>query len=196
MRKKEGNKERDILEAAITVFAKYGYHNAKVSQISKEALVSVGSIYVYYKSKEDILNKIFAFLWDKLYERAEEIIADETTSPNEKLNLFIDTFFERFVSMPELAIVYVNEQRHMELGKNLLPISYYKYLEIGEKIIDDGMKKKLYNPEVNVKIFRFFIIGGIRNLLEFWARNQDSLPLVELRKNVGLIIERGIRHNQ
>ncbi|MBA4310627.1 MAG: TetR family transcriptional regulator [Chlorobiaceae bacterium] len=192
MRKKEGNKERDILEAAIKVFAKYGYHESKVSQISKEAEVSVGSIYVYYKSKEDILNKIFSFLWDKLYEKAEKIIADETKSPIEKLNLFIDTFFERFVSMPELAIVYVNEQRHMEMGKNLLPLSYYKYLEIGEQIISEGMKKKLYNPEVNVKVFRFFIIGGIRNLLEFWAKNQIALPFTELRKNVGLIIERGI----
>ena len=58
MRVKEGNKREDIIKAAIKVFAKNGFHNAKISKIAEVANVAAGSVYLYFKSKEDILYQI------------------------------------------------------------------------------------------------------------------------------------------
>lgn len=66
MRRKEGNKEQDIITAAIEVFAEDGYHEAKISKIAELANVATGSVYLYFESKEDLLVKIFSNLWIKL----------------------------------------------------------------------------------------------------------------------------------
>jgi len=74
MRVKEGNKERDIIVAAVKIFASMGYHNAKISKIAETAGVATGSVYVYFKNKEDVLLKIFSDLWNKMYDELDEKI--------------------------------------------------------------------------------------------------------------------------
>ena len=59
VRKKEEDKRKRILEAAVKVFAREGFYNAKIGAVSQEAQVAHGTIYLYFKSKEDLLVSIF-----------------------------------------------------------------------------------------------------------------------------------------
>ena len=68
------DKRRRILDAAVSVFAQHGFYNAKVSQIAKEAGVADGTIYLYFKNKEDILIQVFIDAMDEILRRQEEAI--------------------------------------------------------------------------------------------------------------------------
>lgn len=193
MRVKEGNKEADIIEAAIEVFAKYGYHNSKISKIAETANVATGSVYVYYKNKEAILLKIFSDLWTKLYEELDKIKSNNMLSSIEKLDAMIDLIFDIFSEKPSLALVFVNEQNHLEQSNKTEFTDYYaKFLDQGEEIVRKGVREGLISNNIDITIFRHFIFGAIRHLVHCWARDPKIFSINKTRMNVKLFIKHGI----
>lgn len=193
MRVKEGNKEIDIIEAAVKVFAKYGYHNSKISKIAETANVATGSVYVYYKNKEDILLKIFSDLWIKLYDELDMIVSNTSLSSIEKLDAMIDLIFDMFAEKPSLALVFVNEQNHLEQSNKKGFTNYYeKFLDRGEEIIKKGINEGLISENIDLTIFRNFVFGAIRHLVHCWARDPQIFTINKTRMNVKLFIKHGI----
>lgn len=193
MRVKEGNKEIDIIEAAVEVFAKYGYHNSKISKIAETANVATGSVYVYYKNKEDILLKIFSDLWIKLYDELDMIVSNTSLSSIEKLDAMIDLIFDMFAEKPSLALVFVNEQNHLEQSNKKGFTNYYeKFLDRGEEIIKKGINEGLISENIDLTIFRNFVFGAIRHLVHCWARDPQIFTINKTRMNVKLFIKHGI----
>ena len=193
MRVKEGNKEIDIIEAAVKVFAKYGYHNSKISKIAETANVATGSVYVYYKNKEDILLKIFSDLWTKLYDELDLIVSNTSLSSIEKLDAMIDLIFDVFSEEPSLALVFVNEQNHLEQSNKKGFTNYYeKFLDRGEEIIKKGIDEGLISENIDLTIFRNFVFGAIRHLVHCWARDPKTFTINKTRMNVKLLIKHGI----
>lgn len=193
MRVKEGNKETDILEAAVEVFAKYGYHNSKISKIAETANVATGSVYVYYKNKEAILLRIFSDLWTKLYEELDAIKSNNMLSSTEKLDAMIDLIFDIFSEKPSLALVFVNEQNHLEQSNKQEFTDYYsKFLDQGEDIVKKGISEGVISKNIDITIFRHFVFGAIRHLVHCWARDPEKFSINKTRMNVKLFIKHGI----
>ncbi|MGQ9799550.1 MAG: TetR/AcrR family transcriptional regulator [Ignavibacterium sp.] len=193
MRRKEGNKEQDIITSAIEVFAVDGYHEAKISKIAELANVATGSVYLYFESKEDLLIKIFSDLWLKLISLVNTINQRDDLSSTEKLEGFIDTVFDIFTANSKLALLFVKEQPHFLQEKDTkLNILYNNFLEIGEKILDEGVNNNSFNKNLNKKITKNFIYGGIRHLLHLWALNPDEYPLNKVRQDIKYIVKKGI----
>ncbi|BDQ01441.1 TetR/AcrR family transcriptional regulator [Ignavibacterium sp.] len=193
MRRKEGNKEQDIIAAAIEVFAKEGYHEAKISEIAELANVATGSVYLYFESKEDLLVKIFSGLWIKLISLVKSIYDRDDLSSIEKLEGFIDTVFDVFTSNSKLALLFVKEQPHFLQDKNnKLNDLYNNFLEIGEKILDEGSKNNSFNKNLDKSITKNFVYGGVRHLLHLWALNPNEYPLNKVRQDIKYIVKKGI----
>ncbi|MBN2572480.1 MAG: TetR/AcrR family transcriptional regulator [Ignavibacteriales bacterium] len=193
MRHKEGNKEKDIIEAAIKCFAKKGYHHSKIIDIAKIANVAVGSIYVYYNNKEDILIKIFNNLWERLYFKITNIEKNSRLTPVEKIDTMIEDIFDAFIENPNLAIVFVNEQQYLlKLSSTLSNNFHKKYLDVGEIFIKEGIQQNIFSSEINSNIFRIFILGAIRNLLRYWADTPVKISLAKIKENVTYLIRNGI----
>lgn len=193
MRRKEGNKEQDIILAAIETFAKEGYHEAKISQIAELANVATGSVYLYFESKEDLLIKIFSDLWIKLISLVKSFYDRDDLTSIEKLDGFIDTVFDVFTANPKLALLFVKEQPHfLQNTNNKLNSLYNNFLEIGESILDEGVKSNTFNKNLNKSITKNFIYGGVRHLLHLWAINPDEYPLNKVRQDVKYIVKKGI----
>jgi TetR/AcrR family fatty acid metabolism transcriptional regulator len=194
MRVKEGNKEKDILEAAIKIFAKDGYHNSKISRIADEAKVAIGSVYIYFKNKEDILQKIFEDLWLRLYQELNTLSLNRNLSPAEKIDSMIDLVFDVFTENPDLAIVFVNEQNHLQRSEVIRFQTFYdKFLDLGESAIKQGISDNLFSDTFDIKVFRIFILGALRSLLSIWANNPKELPLNKIRQSVKYLIKNGIQ---
>lgn len=87
------SKKMDITKAAAKVFAREGYHNTKVQMIADELQVSVGTIYNYFKSKEEILQYIFQIEYERRLEFIEKV-EKQDISPLEKLRLFLENHFD------------------------------------------------------------------------------------------------------
>ncbi|MBW7872738.1 MAG: TetR/AcrR family transcriptional regulator [Ignavibacteria bacterium] len=194
MRVKTGNKEKDILEAAIRVFAKNGYHGAKMAKIAEESNVSIGTLYLYYVNKEDLLVEVFENLWKSLYNELEALANRVDFSVTEKLDHLIDVFFDIFSSNSDLATVFVNEQHLVMRNPEVQVMYYHDFMSKAELIIYDGQKGGSINPNLNVKALRFFILGGIRNLLEVWALEPRLIPLPIMRNNIKTVIKNGLIH--
>jgi TetR/AcrR family fatty acid metabolism transcriptional regulator len=193
MRIKEGNKEKDILEAAIKVFAEKGYHKAKISKIAEVADVATGSVYVYYENKEDILLKIFEQLWGKVYQDAQ-IITNSHSSPMAKLESLIDMAFDVFMENTSLAIVYVNEQSNLiQYSPQKFTANYDKFLDLCEDVVKEGINKKVMAENIDVKIFRNYFLGAFRNLLYHWAHDPQRFSLDKIRQNVKSLTKHGIQ---
>lgn len=193
MRVKEGNKEKDILEAAIKIFAKMGFHQAKISKIAETAGIATGSVYLYFKNKDAILLKIFEQLWQKIYLETESLAKRSDINAVEKFENLLDIIFDLFVQNPHLAVVISSEEHYLLRGKRSNFNEFYdKFLDIGEEIINEGIKNKLINPNLDIKIFRNFAFGGLRHLLHLWARNPNDYPLINMRQNVKFILKNGI----
>jgi TetR/AcrR family transcriptional regulator, fatty acid metabolism regulator protein len=193
MRKREGQKEKAILDAAILIFAKHGYHKAKISSVAETAGVATGSVYLYYKNKESILLTIFDNLWNQLTEHLRLIVKRPDIDAAEKLDLVIDQLFDMFIANPSLASVFVNEQHHLIKEKRGNVAKHYdEFLDLAEEIIREGTKQKKFNSDVDIKLFRHFITGGIRSVLLLWSNSSHSLSLQRVRQNVKFFIKHGL----
>jgi len=98
------DKRGRILQAAIKVFARKGFYNAKISEIAHQAGVADGTIYLYFKNKDDILICLFEENMGRIIEEFQEKLL-RLAPPAEKLRTFIHQHFELVRTMPDLAAV-------------------------------------------------------------------------------------------
>lgn len=193
MRRKEGNKEQDILNAAVEVFASEGYYPAKISEIAEKAKIATGSVYLYFKNKDEILIKIFEGLWKKIFEQVQTLSLRDDLNPIEKLDAFIDVVFDLFTASPALALVFVREQPLILNTKGLKLVQYYDdFLNLGEGLIQSGIDSGDFNKNLNVNIVKNFTFGGVRYLLHQWALKPKYFPLNQVRQDVKFIIRKGL----
>jgi len=193
MRKKEGDKKKAILEAAIEVFANDGYFNAKIHRIADIAGIATGTVYLYYGNKENILLKIFEDVWEKLFTMIDSINKRSDLTVVEKFNAMIDVVFDLFTSNPSLALVFVNEQNHLLKKNNEQFTAYFqKTLLMCETVLQSGAKDDVFNRFINPRIFSYFFFGGLRFLLHQWAENSNLFPLNEIRQNFKQLVLHGI----
>jgi AcrR family transcriptional regulator len=102
------DKRRQILDAAIRVFARQGFHSTRVSDIADEAGVAYGLVYHYFKSKEEVLNELFTERWSLLLAAIDE--ADSADRPpREKLGSVATFIIESYRHDPELMKVIIVE---------------------------------------------------------------------------------------
>jgi len=197
MRKKEGNKEADILNAAISVFAESGFFDAKISRIADLANVSIGSIYVYYENKDDLLYKIFEKIWGGLYDNLNDLVTRKDLSMVEKYDAMIDMIFDTFTENSSTAIVIAHEQQRilMRSPEKFTP-NYEKFVNLGEKIVKEGIKKGTFNPNINVNIFRHFLLGAFRDLINSWAISPKEFPLSTMRQNIKFLSKYGLLNHK
>ena len=123
----------------------------------------------------------------------QAIIKRSDLDPLEKLDLLVDKFFAMFIANPALASVYVHEQQQLITEKRGNIAGHYeRYLDLAEEIVREGMKKKVFDGDVDIKLYRYYITGGIRNVLYFWSLNSQAYPLTTIQHNVKFFIKHSL----
>ena len=192
MRRREGNKERDIIRAAIKVFAKNGFHKAKVATIAEKAKIGTGSVYLYFDSKVDILNKIFENLWKGLNEEAEAITSNDYPLL-EKVELLIDDLFKQYLSNKKLAALFVSEQNfYLDHSEATYKKFYDQYFSKIEGLIESGISNGVVYKEYNPQIIKHLVIGGIRALINNYVTGADKFDIAEMKKQILLFMKKGL----
>ena len=193
MRTRQGDKKNAILQSAISVFGSQGFSNAKIQHIAQKAGIASGTVYLYFENKEEILDEIITSVWEALYEILSKVEHHTELNPAEKISAMIDGVFDFFISKPLLALVFVNEHESLDKMKpqNFMKMSN-RALDTGESVMRDGVKNGFFKKQVNPKIFRIFIFGGLRNILMQWANDTKGFPLSEIRENIKMVVQEGI----
>ena len=162
------DKRRAILDAAIRVFARQGFHNARVSDIAAEASVAYGLVYHYFDSKDQMLNELFSERWSLLLEAGRE--ADlNLDSPREKLAAVAGFIIESYRHDPELMKVIIVEVTRAanSFGRTHLPEIREAYDQI-EKIVTDAQAAGEFREDVSPDFASMLFYGAIEQLLSGW----------------------------
>jgi len=167
-KKKSEHIRKAILSSATKLFARKGYYNAKTAEIAEEAGVAAGTIYNYFKSKDDILISIFS-------ERLGEMIAtlrgvmDGMDDADSKVSFIVTSMMRLFQTDRDLAEVLVFELRQSaKFLKSTAMLELLKFLELIEEVIAEGQDEGTYRKGVDPALIAVLLVGCIEAILNIW----------------------------
>ncbi|UXH44178.1 TetR family transcriptional regulator [Rossellomorea vietnamensis] len=191
--KRNKPKYMQIIDAAVIVIAENGYHQAQVSKIAKQAGVADGTIYLYFKNKEDILISLFKEKMVLFVEKIEEVIAGKQTV-SEKLLVMIENHCRILSDDHHLAIVTQLEIRQSNKDIRLKINDVLKgYLELVDKILISGIESGEFSSDLNVRLARQMIFGTLDEMATTWVMNDQKYDLVEQVPAIHKLLLHGCR---
>jgi TetR/AcrR family transcriptional regulator, fatty acid metabolism regulator protein len=193
--KKNKPKFKQIIDAAVEVIAENGYHSSQVSKIAKKAGVADGTIYLYFKNKEDILVSLFQEKMGQFIEKIEQ----ETTSKQsaeQKLLTLIKTHFEQLAADHHLAIVTQLElrQSNKELRQKINFV-LKRYLNVIDQIVEEGVEEELFRDGLDRRLVRQMIFGTMDETVTNWVMKEQRYNIVDQAKEVHSLIIYGLARN-
>lgn len=177
MTSKKTEKYDLILQGALKVFAENGYHRSQVSKIAKAAGVADGTIYLYFKRKEDILIHLFQEKLGELVNKFHESVAG-TNDACEALRIICTIHYTELENNPELAYVTQIEMRQSELElRKEIGITLKPYIELIENIVQQGIDNGQFRANLNVKLVRNLIFGSMDEVVTSWLLSGQKYSL-------------------
>jgi TetR/AcrR family transcriptional regulator, fatty acid metabolism regulator protein len=169
------DRRRQILDAAVRVFARQGFHGCRVSDIADEAGVAYGLVYHYFRSKEEVLDTLFLERWDVLVATIDEVAAREDMAPRDQLHVIASFIVDSYRYDPDLMKVIIVEVTRAanSFGRtHLVKIreAYDGIAGIVERAQAEGTFKSAVTPQYAAMAF----YGAIEQVLTAWIF--DLLP--------------------
>jgi AcrR family transcriptional regulator len=163
------DRRRQILDAAVRVFARQGFHSCRVSDIAKEAGVAYGLVYHYFNSKDQVLNELFEERWSLLLDAITEIDG-RPISPRSKLDAVAGFIIDSYRHDPELMKVIIVEVTRAanSFGRTHLPEISQAYDRIA-KLVSDGQQEGAFRADIDPIFASMWFYGAIEQLLSGWV---------------------------
>ena len=194
---KEGLSKRDIiLNSAIKVIAEKGYYSCRTLDISGDAGVAYGSLYQYFKSKEEILLSIFRERWGFLIKQVEKV-NKTITDPVDKLKAIFDYIFVSYELNPELMKVMIIDIPRVRQFYTKEDRKLYNRFFMGvEAIYVEGQDKGIFRSDVSPTIATFVIYGAVDATIRQYVYNPDfdnkKFPVAEASRQIMIYLNNGI----
>jgi TetR/AcrR family fatty acid metabolism transcriptional regulator len=160
-------RRRLLLDAAVRVFARRGFHGARVGDVAAEAGVAHGLVYHYFSSKDELLDTIFRETWTALLGAMREV--EESSDPaREQLRKVGAIVLRTWTRDPELVRVLVNEvTRGGHLQRELAEVR--QAFEAIERIVAAGQARGELRPELDPRLSAFVFYGALEEILTGWV---------------------------
>lgn len=168
-RRRSRDKRDRILKAAVKVFAKNGFHATRVSEVAKAAGVADGTIYLYFKSKEELLVSLFEDRVSKLLTFMRESLPKTEGAP-QRLRAVIDMQLGLLEGERDLAeVITVIIRQSTRLMKEFAAPQFLAYLDAIAKIVQDGQASGDFRTDVSPHIAARAIFGALDGITLTWA---------------------------
>jgi len=163
------DKRRAILDAAIQVFARQGYHATRVSDIADEAGVAYGLVYHYFRSKEAVMTELFTERWSLLLAAGEQVMANDDP-PRAKLSAIAGFIIDSYRHNPELMKVIIIEVTRAanSFGRTHLTEIRRAYDQVAQ-IVADGQRDGVFRDDIDPDFVGMSFYGAIEQLLSGWV---------------------------
>ncbi|HEX2641224.1 MAG TPA: TetR/AcrR family transcriptional regulator [Pyrinomonadaceae bacterium] len=178
------DKREAILRAAVKVFARKGFFNSKVADIAAEAGIADGTVYLYFKGKEDVLHSIFdRAMAEFITEGKKELALLE--KPADKLRRIAELHLERLGADRDLAVVFQVELRgSTKFMEEFSAAGFAEYLEIIQKTIEDGQRSGDFREDIKPVLAAKIIYGSLDEMVTNWILSKRPYPLAPLAYEV------------
>ncbi len=190
--KSRNGKSEVILRAAAKVFARSGYFNAKVSDVARTAGVADGTVYLYFRNKDDLLTSIFSWAMGEFLERAR-IELGKISDPCDKLRQFANLHFSLLEQERDIAIVFQIELRQSTKFMEQFSTTYLaEYLQILREIIEEGQRSGLFRKGMNSKLMAKLLFGMLDEMATNWVLSHNNHSLTAMAEPVLDIFFNGV----
>lgn len=191
--KRNRPKYKQIIEAAVVVIAENGYHQAQISKIARQAGVADGTIYLYFKNKEDVLISVFREKMGMFVQKINEVTAGKETAA-EKLLVMIQNHFKILSEDHYLAIVTQLELRQSNKALRYKINEVLKeYLQVIDHILTAGIENGEFADDLDIRLARQMIFGTMDETATTWVLNEHKYDLVALAPKVHELILNGCK---
>jgi TetR/AcrR family transcriptional regulator, fatty acid metabolism regulator protein len=162
------DKYQRILDAAIEVIAEHGFFHSRVAEIADRAGVADGTIYLYFKNKDELLMAAIDSAFHRFIRRAKAAL-DQLTDPREKLRRMAFLHLEGLGNNRNLAIVFQTELRHSakflgQFSHNLM----VEYFDLIKGVLREGQTAGVFRPEMSVTIAAHCFFGAVDEIVTSW----------------------------
>ena len=191
-KKNKNNKYHLILEAAVKVFARQGFYQSTVAQIAREAGVADGTIYLYFKNKDDILVNFFDYKTKQVFERFRTEV-DKAESGLDKLRNLIRRHLAEFQRDRDMAILYqVGTHQIDRLAEDQIREMSKMYQDLISEIVEVGQQEGSIRKDLYVGLVKRFILGGVDEVINTWLHSESDYDLVSMADPLVELFIRGI----
>jgi TetR/AcrR family transcriptional regulator, fatty acid metabolism regulator protein len=195
-KERANGKYEAILRAAIKVFAGSGFFNSKVADVAREAGVADGTVYLYFKNKDDILVSIFNYYMEEALAAGKASLA-ETDDPVEKLRRIVRTHLERLGRDRNLAVVFQVELRSStKFMEQFSATKVAEYLDMIRSVVEEGQKRGVFRPELNTKIVSKVLFGALDEMATNWVLSPKRYSLSSTAEPVLDVFLNGLTRTQ
>ncbi len=189
---KKIEKRQSIIQAAIGVFGKNNFRDSSISEIAQRANVAEGTIYQYFKNKEDLF---FSIPVEKTEEfcRELDLHLEGISGAFNKMKKFIWYYLYFFKKNPEYGRTLMLEMR---VSKNFVKTTAYKsFLPLTDRILEiikEGQREGIIRDDVNIYILRQLILGILEHMVTRWLLKGEKYDLLEHCDEVNKVIIHGM----
>ncbi len=188
----KNNKYHRILEAAVKIFARNGFRQSTVAQIAKEAGVADGTIYLYFKNKDDILVQFFHYKTRLVFDSFRAEVGKAQTGIA-KLHNLIRRHLEEFQRDRDMAIVYqVETHQSSRLAEVQIKEMSKLYFDLISEIVEQGQEEGFIRREIYLGLVKRLIIGAVDEVINTWIHSGGNYDLVSMADPLVDLFIRGI----
>ena len=178
------DKRGAILRAAVKVFAQKGFFNSKVSDIAGEAGIADGTVYLYFKSKDEILHSIFDQAMDVFIKEGKKEL-ELLSTPDERLRKIAELHLERLGADRDLAIVFQVELRgSIKFMQEFSAAGFADYLDIIRKTVEDGQLTGVFRDDIKPVVAAKILYGALDEMVTNWILSKKKYALAPMAEEV------------
>lgn len=187
------DKHQKIIQAAIKVFARKGFFNARISDIAKEAKVADGTIYLYFNNKYDILISLFEDEIGKIILQIRQLL-DQEDDPRKMMEIFAYHHLQLIENKRDLAEILQMELRQSnKFMKEYRNNKFIEYVDIISTIIHKGQEMGVFKKDLMPGIVKLAFFGALDEMSRLWILNPNpDYTIKETAKQISDIFLYGI----
>jgi TetR/AcrR family fatty acid metabolism transcriptional regulator len=192
VKNKSSEKYNKILEAAVKVFAANGFFQSTIAQIAREAGVADGTIYLYFKNKDDILFQFFNYKTKQVFQQFSEAV-ELADNPIDKLRNLVRSHLKAFQQDRDMAILYQTEtHKYKRIADDRIKEMSKMYLDIISDIIEQGQQEGCIRKDLYLGLVKRFIVGSVDEVINTWLHADGQYELVSMADPLIELFIRGI----
>jgi TetR/AcrR family fatty acid metabolism transcriptional regulator len=176
---RDPDKPQQIIDAAVRVFARKGYYHSRVSDIAREAGIAAGTIYLYFKTKDEILVTLFRDKMAQFVGSVRKAISDLPDAVS-KLRRLVALHFEMLEQNPELAeVVQVELRQGQKFFRGASGQEVSSYFSLIASVIDEGVAEGRFRRGLPVAVATKTLFGAMDQLATSWVLGRRGYRLVD-----------------
>lgn len=189
---RDPDKPQQIIEAAVRVFARKGYYNSRVTDVAREAGIAAGTIYLYFRTKDDILVTLFREKMARFVDAVRRTIADEPDAVA-RLRRLIVMHLQIIEDNPQLAeVVQVELRQGQKFFRGAAGAEVSAYFALIGSILQEGVAAGLFRADLPVSVATKSLFGALDQLATSWVLGKRGYRLSEAAPGVAEIFLRGL----